>query len=188
MPGDNRDSIDARMDAALRSYAEPPASISDPRTAAAAILDRARHTRTRRPLWIWAIPAAACLLVLAVGFLWWFHAPPAPRIARAVPTPPAAAVPAIRTPAPAPAKPPIRTTQRTRTHAEPLPKLDIFPTPAPLSPQEQALVTFARTAPPAVRQAVIDEQSQWDQPAQTTAPPSQPPDRSGTPKLEKQGP
>ncbi|MGB6132988.1 MAG: hypothetical protein WBG54_14505 [Acidobacteriaceae bacterium] len=189
MPGDNPDplnsSIEVRIDAALGSYAEPPAAISDPRTAAAAILDRAHVTPTRRPFWIWAIPAA-CLLALAVGLLWWFHAAPAPRIARAVAPAPAGTVPLAS--APAPHRLPVRIVRRQHAHPAPLPKLDVFPTPAPLSPQEQALVAFARTAPPAVQQAVIDDQRSWDQPPNVAGLNINPPENSGAPKTEMEAP
>ena len=46
----------------------------------------------------------------------------------------------------------------------PLPKLDVFPTPTPLSPQEQALAAFAQHGPPAVQRAVLDDQQHWDDP------------------------
>ncbi|MGA7885101.1 MAG: hypothetical protein WCA44_05115, partial [Acidobacteriaceae bacterium] len=60
MPGDPVDpSVESRIDAALRSYAEPPAMASDPRTAAAAILERARQSRRRRSWWLWGIPVGA---------------------------------------------------------------------------------------------------------------------------------
>ncbi len=174
MPGDNGDTLDARIDAGLRSYAEPPASISDSRIAAATILGRARRPRSRSWLWIWAIPAAACL-ALAVGLLWWFHAPSAPNVARAVPTAPALAVPSP--PAPAVRRAHLRVVRRSHAAATSLPKLEVFPTPAPLSAQELELVTFVRHAPPAVREAVMEEQSQSDQ-----AP------TAGTPKTEMEAP
>jgi hypothetical protein len=33
-----------------------------------------------------------------------------------------------------------------------------------LSPEEEALVSFARQAPPGVKKAVIEDQQHWDQP------------------------
>ncbi|MGB6871788.1 MAG: hypothetical protein WBD93_19395, partial [Acidobacteriaceae bacterium] len=45
-----------------------------------------------------------------------------------------------------------------------LPKLDVFPTPRPLTPEEQALVAFAKQGPPAVQRAVIEDQKHWDDP------------------------
>jgi hypothetical protein len=42
--------------------------------------------------------------------------------------------------------------------AQPLPKLDVFPTPQPLTPEEQALVQFAARAPAAERKALLEEQ------------------------------
>ncbi len=48
--------------------------------------------------------------------------------------------------------------------AQPLPKLDVFPTPQPLTPEEQALVQFAARAPAAERKALLEEQKQPDAP------------------------
>ncbi len=48
--------------------------------------------------------------------------------------------------------------------AQPLPKLDVFPTPQPLTPEEQALVQFAWRAPAAERKALLEEQEQPDAP------------------------
>ena len=45
-----------------------------------------------------------------------------------------------------------------------LPKKEVFPTPRPLTEEEQALVAFARRAPPAVKKAVIEDQQHWDDP------------------------
>lgn len=169
MHGDNFDprdtTVEERIDTALRSYAEPPSSVSDARIAAAAILERARLAPARRPLWVWAIPAAACLLALAVGLAWWHPAPPAPSIARtAPPSPPVAE---SRLPAPAPSERPARIAYRQPVHPAGPPKLDVFPTPAPLSSEEQALLVFVRHAPPAVTQAVIHDQQHWSQPPGT---------------------
>jgi hypothetical protein len=47
---------------------------------------------------------------------------------------------------------------------QPLPKLNVFPTPQPLTPEEQALVQFAARAPAAERKALLDEQKQTDAP------------------------
>ena len=44
------------------------------------------------------------------------------------------------------------------------PKLEVFPTPRPLTAEEQALVAFVRRAPPAVKKAVIEDQQHWDDP------------------------
>jgi hypothetical protein len=64
----------------------------------------------------------------------------------------------------------------------PLPKLDVFPSPQPLTPEEQALVAFAARAPEPVRQALIDAQKQADAPLNIAAieiQPLDPPDQGG---------
>lgn len=168
MSGDNRD-LEVRIDAALRSYAEPPATATDPRLAAIAILERAhadRADRTRRPLWLWSIPAA-CLLAMAVGLaLRMRPAPRAPVTARTVSPPVIAPVPhsVTETTRPQPARA-IPVAHRPHPRPRPLPELAVFPTPAPLTAQERQLVAFARNAPPAVQNAVAAEQLQGNKPA-----------------------
>jgi hypothetical protein len=168
MPGDNRDSMtEARIDAALRSYAEPPAMASDPRTAAAAILERVRQAQRRRRLWwLWAIPTGVAMGVAVVVLFLSLHTPHGPLSVDVAQVPHAAqplpaphAMEPARLHAATPAK--RRVMHRLRPQAAPLPEQAVFPAPAPLSRQERALLVFARTAPPAVRQAVINEQSRW---------------------------
>jgi hypothetical protein len=43
-----------------------------------------------------------------------------------------------------------------------LPKLNVFPAPQPLSPEEQILARFVTEAPPAERAAFLDAQRQAD--------------------------
>jgi hypothetical protein len=45
-----------------------------------------------------------------------------------------------------------------------MPKLDVFPSPRPLSPEEQALVAFALRAPSEAKKAVVEDQQHWDDP------------------------
>jgi hypothetical protein len=64
--------------------------------------------------------------------------------------------------------------------AAPLPKLDVFPSPQPLSPEEQALVDFAAHAPKSELKALADAQSQVDAPISIAAiqiQPLEPPDQ-----------
>jgi hypothetical protein len=53
--------------------------------------------------------------------------------------------------------------------AAPLPKLDVFPTPQPLTPEEQVLAVFAAKAPLTERQALLDAQKQADAPLSIAA-------------------
>jgi hypothetical protein len=158
------DEMDDRIDAALRSYAEPPET-PEARVALARMLERGR-AETRRSAWFrgWGVAAAgfaAALLVAAV--LWVTRAPSAPEIAW---TPPAPGVVSIATePEPAP-----HSTTRTLValHREPaaetLPKLETFPSRGPLSDEEQSLVAFAAEVPPAVKKQVIEEQKHLGDP------------------------
>jgi hypothetical protein len=57
-------------------------------------------------------------------------------------------------------------TRSTTSAPQPLPKLDVFPTPQPLSPQEQQLAEFAQQGPPAEKQAVIAVQQHLGDPLQ----------------------
>jgi hypothetical protein len=54
-------------------------------------------------------------------------------------------------------------------NSAPLPKLDVFPTPQPLSPEEQALVNFAARASKSEREALIAAQQQDDAPLRIAA-------------------
>jgi hypothetical protein len=59
---------------------------------------------------------------------------------------------------------------RHTTHKPaPLPKLDVFPTPRPLSPEEQAMVRFVATTPPSEIQAMQKAQQQQDEPLHIAA-------------------
>ena len=161
-----RDLIESRIDAALASYAEPPA-IPDARVAAAQVMARlGERDASRRRWWMWAAPVAACLLmVLAVGVGRMMRTVAGPQIAWNPPSPPVHE--AVGAPEHIPVEirkmsaPGRRVWMRVNRMAaltareQALPKLDVFPTPAPLSPQEQALVTFATKEPPEVKQQVI---------------------------------
>jgi hypothetical protein len=50
------------------------------------------------------------------------------------------------------------------SNTQPLPKLDVFPTPQPLTPEEQALVNFVSRAPASERNSLIEAQQQRDVP------------------------
>lgn len=166
---ETRDAIDSRIEAALRSYAEPPEP-TDPRIAVARVMDRARAEGPRPTArwWMWGIAAgAACLLAVAF-VLGLFRASQAPRIAWTPKAPGVATLPVHSARAASPAMPPIAHARRANSPREmarlqkPLPKLDVFPTPTPLSPQEQALVEFAKQGPAGVQRAVLADQKRWD--------------------------
>ncbi len=155
--------LDARIDAALHTWAEPPA-IPDPRIVALKLLEQAREVDSR-PQWSlgrWAIPA--CLAALVLAAVWFLRTPQIPAVARTPAPPPAVAathppaLPAQRATVPAHNRLPRLAAAKPQS----LPKLPVFPTPTPLSPQEQALVAFADHAPPAVQRAVLQDQKDWN--------------------------
>ena len=55
------------------------------------------------------------------------------------------------------------------TESDPLPKLDVFPMPKPLSPSEQALVQFVERSPAIARNSLVDAPNQDDAPLSVAA-------------------
>jgi hypothetical protein len=166
MRGDDRDE---RMDAALRSYADP-GEIPETRLVVARVMGSARSSELqRKALWVWG--AAGLAAMLAVGVVWMMPSSRVPEIAW---TPKAPGVARVEVPLGEPRVDAESASVRSRAAvgargmrtaaAKQLPKLDSFPTPRPLSPEEEALVSFARQAPPGVKKAVIEDQQHWDQP------------------------
>lgn len=69
-----------------------------------------------------------------------------------------------------------------RKQSEPLPKQEVFPTPTPLGPQEQALKSLVNGNPEEVRQSMADAAKNAAEPIQIVAlkiPPLSPPDHGG---------
>lgn len=169
------DELDSRIDAALRSYVQPPEPMA-PRIAMAVLMERAQAERPPHGLrwWMYGIAGVAAACLVAVIFaVWAFRAPQALGIASTPKPPLAVAVPPSRVAvAESPASAPRPTSHSNRTSASrelaakatPLPKLDVFPSPKPLSPEEQALVDFAKRGPPEVQRAVLEDQKHWDDP------------------------
>lgn len=176
-----KDELDLLLDSALATYADPgPDAGLEHRVLAA--MEAARHpaerprvfTKTRRWLpWAVAVPIAAGLLLLWLSIPKPVHAPTStPQIAERHQA--AENFPTISQPVQPPrnnahhphrsqpAMNPSVPSQAAR--AIPLPKLDVFPTPTPLSPEERALVTVAETGPPSQREALIKSQQHSDAP------------------------
>jgi hypothetical protein len=66
------------------------------------------------------------------------------------------------------------------TQPAPAPKLDVFPTPQPLTPEEHTLVAIAAQAPAPLRKALVEAQLQPGEPLRIAAisiPPIKPPDQ-----------
>jgi hypothetical protein len=149
---DNRD-LDALVDEALASYtaAEPDPSLR------ARIMANAAEARPRpQRLWLLA-PAAACAAALAIAFL--YHA-----VAPAPPAPPASASTVSTPESPAP----VSSVPRQTTHPHPalaahrssrgerpaLLRDASFPSPTPLTAQENIVLKFVMEHPAQARQVL----------------------------------
>ena len=141
------DELDQLIDTALERYssAEAPVGLED------RVLRRIDSSRRRRR-WVWAaaVPALAAL-ILAIPVLPTRHRPvekriiPEDRHALEVRGRPAPVAPVSFKPRPAAA------------HHRRLPKGQIFPTPAPITPEERALLALAQLHPDTAR-ALADSQ------------------------------
>lgn len=120
-----------------------------------------------------AVPV--CLLLIgAMLAVWRMRVPRTPDIVRAPRAPGVITTPTLPEQA-AMARSPLPEAKKTNAvHSfahqqspaklKALPRLAVFPTPRPLTPEEQALVTFAQHGPPAVQRAVLNDQQHWDDP------------------------
>jgi hypothetical protein len=162
--------LDRLIDAALDTYAAP----SPDANLAGKVLARLAEEHASRPrlrwfLWVGgAVPAVICLLLAVysgLGIAKRVGPPPIPRaqvheLARnSVPPLPRATSRIVAMPQaahPAPRK--ERLAAATAPH--PLPKLDIFPTPTPLTPQERALAEYVARMPQAARRALAQSEQE----------------------------
>lgn len=73
--------LDARIDAALRSYLDTP-EFSDPHVVLARVRMLAeQEPRSRRRVWMWAVPASVAALIAVVALVWFAQRPTTPQIA-----------------------------------------------------------------------------------------------------------
>jgi hypothetical protein len=172
-----RDREDLVLDSALAAYAPPEPAPDLAARVLASIRQEGRPARHPRPWLTWtiAIPALAALLLVALM--------PAhhQRTRPASSTQQAGTSPAQQASGPADAKQittqdaPQATTKRHRATTqlavenEPLPKQEVFPTPTPLTPQEQALAALVNNNPGNVAQAVAESQKQPVEPLSIAA-------------------
>jgi hypothetical protein len=184
--------LDLILDSALKTYAEPNPGLED--RVLSAITEVHSLVRVPSPgrrwlVWAFALPAAACLLLLVFLIK---RAPQSnadlpPKTHQPIQT---ATSPTQGTPTLPPH--PVLTyrvsrstfaaklgTTRAVAKSVPLPKRDLFPTPQPLTPEEQALCAFATQTPEKQRQAILDAQKNNDVPLNLAAiriPPLEMPD------------
>jgi len=182
----DRDDLERALDSALASYVEPePSSGLEARILASTTRADSRPNSLR---WLpWAIPALAALLLLAIflthrGTVRHEKLPvaiglPGPRPSISSPPP---AVASVQTPPPRPVLPRLaRLNHVIALERPPLPKLEVFPTPTPLSPEEQALVILVNRDPKEITQSATSNQGQTAEPLRIAAiqiPPLNPPD------------
>lgn len=158
-----RDDLDPMLDAALATYADPGPGLEARILARLACLNPSRAIAPRRTLpWLITVPALACALVV---FLIW-SGPSHPSTNRVAAPSVVTSSPADRTTAASPRQ----QSQRGRSRAVPRmrgrvvlasvdrPKLDVFPTPQPLTAGEKGIVRMMTQTPTALRQALVASQ------------------------------
>lgn len=164
----DRDPLDQMLDAALSTYADPGPNLA-PRILAQVSAHSA--ARSRRHRWPWAASlatAAACLLLfVAVPRHTPFpHTEPRQHAAvKPLPPLPTNSAPVVETrPVRATAARPHRAAARALAVSAALPKLDIFPSPSPLSAEERALARVVEQSPANQRHDLFAAQPPLDEP------------------------
>lgn len=169
-----RDELDQLIDSALAGYAEPRPGLEK------RVLARVSGQMTRSPRRRWILAAVAAPAIAALilfGYL--VQRTPRSQPGQRAYVPAVTSEPAVvTTPTPPNAQRPasperIRHTghvvNRASNPSVSRPKLDIFPTPQPLTADEQALALFAAQAPEPQRKAFIEAQQQADAPIHIAA-------------------
>jgi hypothetical protein len=169
---DDRDELDRIVDLALATYADPGADSGLESRILRRIASQGVFVRRRRWLpWAIALPVAASLLFFAMFFRPGANHAPATGPQQAQFTPQSPAVPAQATRQPAPraasigrAAAPLHKPQLRRiamaARPTPLPKLDVFPTPQPITPQVQNLAQSVARMSQAQRQVLAQSRRQ----------------------------
>ena len=169
----DHDHLDLLLRSAVSTYGDPGSGLAQ-RVLARISAEVAPAPRHRWLPWAIALPAAACLLLLLVLL---GHKPAhtpttlARQTYQSQQPPPVAAhaepVPALRSKAHLLEARPHHTAAGAKP--APLPKLDVFPTPRPLTREERAMVVFVAQAPESERKALIEAQEQFDAPLSIAA-------------------
>jgi hypothetical protein len=175
------DKLDLLVQQALASYANPGRESGlEERILARIAGENAPGPRRRWLPWAIALPVAAGLLVLLLLSTHRQTPPPLAHHLQAPSAQPTELADAGRESSTAP-RPARRENTggglglpRSRGNVDtgkalPLPKLDVFPTPQPLSPEEQALAVFAARATKTERQSLIEARAQADAPIRIAA-------------------
>jgi hypothetical protein len=176
-----RDKIDQLIDSALASYAEPRAGL-EKRMLARMPLDAERPSRRRWLLVAIAAPVLAALILLVHRAPKAPHAQPPSQIAStsAEPSRGPSARPSVGRMVAEPAPDVVQSSgsshrirhrdQGQHTNNPVLqPKENIFPTPQPMTSEEQALTRFASEASEADRKALVESQQRVGEPLNISA-------------------
>src|SRR6266567_2974395 len=169
-----KDQLDLLIDSALATYAEPSSGMEQRvlnALAAERVAVPAKSKLVAFPLrrWVpWVVGLAACLLLALFVHNGKSHretlardtVSPQPQRAAA----PTGIIATGRTHAAIARTPKHRAPRLMPVVQAAAPKLDVFPTPQPLTPEEQALVVFVAQAPENERRAVADAQHQIETP------------------------
>ena len=177
----DEEDLDLLINSALSSYGAPGPGSGLEQRILAHVIDAPAVTEfktakpRRRWLWLLALPAASCLLLFMV-------VPKAPQQkpdqSRPAPQPEQPAVAASRIEQSAPLRSkkvhhiavPAQAAKPQLTEISlPQPKLNVFPTPRPLTPQERALVAVATRTPPSQRKSLLAAQKAGDAPINIAA-------------------
>jgi hypothetical protein len=153
------------IDSALRSYAEP-GEIPEARVVAARVISQAAEGR-RFGWWWLVVGATACLLVALVGAVWMMRGARVPEIAWVPKAPVVGAglgAPGIRGRSLETRGPSLRSLARPSLRMTKLPKMEVFPTPRPLTAEEQALTVFTEKTTPEVKKQVVEAEKHLGDP------------------------
>lgn len=135
----SHDELDRLIDSALAGYsnAEPLAGLE------ARVLNRVRVTQARRRLLVWGLALAVAASVVVVGIVKRTAPTTVPKSAEIVQAKPALPTAVTRLARVMPKRVSVKRSRRPK----PLPKLEQFPSPAPLTAEERALVALAQQDP-----------------------------------------
>lgn len=163
--------LEELIHSSIATYGEPALNSELAQRILARIAAEARPVASRRWLaWAVAVPVAACLIAFLVETRP-VHNSAIHNNQASIPAEPHTDLSPVASnhAQPENRKKPIRnvvSSHRTTVAAETksLPKLDVFPTPRQLSPEEQALADFAARAPISERKSLVEAQQQPDLP------------------------
>ncbi len=188
------DEFDLLLRSALNTYANPGSDSDLAQRVLARVADESAGRLTRRWLpWAIAVPVAAGLLILIIhsGSKPMHTAadgtnqarvlqPPSTNVSGGRPSSISLLAPDQRTKASRPRQNSRDALPAAKT--EHLPKLDVFPAPRPLTPEEQALASYVARVPETERQSLIEAQKRAEAPLTIAAiqiQPLEPPDHGG---------